>query len=141
MSAATSPHEAGFAGACLEPAAYSAFQFDQPADVLNDCTLTREEKRTILSAWASDAWAVASSPGLRWLPGTTTAVPIDTILNALNQLDDPPGPRPGGAVMRLPRYERMRTLLRGRINRMTRRYLERHVFRPPDEINPSARAA
>ena len=141
MSVATNPDPAVLSVSRFEPTAFSAFQFDHPADVLNDGALTREEKRAILSAWASDAWTVASSPGLRWFPGTINAVPIDTILSALSELDDPPGPRPGGAAVRLPRYERMRTLLRGRINRMTRRYLEQHAFRPPDEICHSIRAA
>ena len=49
----------------LNPAAV----FDHPRDVLNDPDLSRQEKRAILSSWASDACAVESMPGLRQQPG------------------------------------------------------------------------
>jgi len=49
----------------LNPAAV----FDHPRDVLNDADLSRQEKRAILSSWASDACAVDSMPGLRQQPG------------------------------------------------------------------------
>lgn len=100
--------------AVLHPAA----RFSHPADVLKDPTLTSGQKRVILSAWASDAWAIPSAPAWRMPPGARRAVAIDDILNALSRLDEPPSPRLGGATMRLPQ-------------RMTRRYLERHVFKPP----------
>ena len=49
----------------LNPAAV----FNHPRDVLNDPDLSRQEKRAILSSWASDACAVESMPGLRQRPG------------------------------------------------------------------------
>ena len=54
----------------LNPAAV----FDHPRDVLNDPDLTKQEKRAILSSWASDACAVESMPGLRQVPGGKTLV-------------------------------------------------------------------
>jgi hypothetical protein len=81
----------------LNPAAV----FDHPRDVLNDPDLTREEKRAILSAWASDACAVESMPALRQSPGAKAPVTFDEIVDALRSLDDDPPPRPGGKPMRL----------------------------------------
>jgi hypothetical protein len=84
----------------LNPAAV----FNHPRDVLNDLDLTREEKRAILSSWASDACAVDSAPGLRLPPGVRTPVSFDEIIDALRSLDDDPTPpRPGGIPMRLKR--------------------------------------
>jgi hypothetical protein len=70
--------------------------------VLNDPDLTREEKRAILSSWASDACAVDSNPCLRRAPGAKAAVSFDEIVDALRRLDDDPTPpRPGGKSMRM----------------------------------------
>jgi hypothetical protein len=77
--------------------------FDHPRDVLNDADLTKQEKRAILSAWASDACAVESAPGLRHPPSAKAPVTFDDILDALKSLDDDPPPRPGGKSMRLRR--------------------------------------
>jgi hypothetical protein len=78
--------------------------FDHPRDVLNDPDLTRQEKRAILSSWASDACAVESMPGLRQPPGFKAPVSFDEIVDALRSLDDDPTPpRPGGVPMRLRR--------------------------------------
>ena len=77
----------------LNPAAV----FDHPRDVLNDPDLSRQEKRAILSSWASDACAVESMPGLRQPPGVKAPVSFDDIVDALRRLDDDPPPRPGGA--------------------------------------------
>ena len=81
----------------LNPAAV----FNHPRDVLNDPDLTREEKRAILSSWASDACAVESMPALRRPPGAKAPVTFDEIVDALRSLDDDPPPRPGGKSMRL----------------------------------------
>jgi len=82
----------------LNPAAV----FDHPRDVLNDPDLSRQEKRAILSSWASDACAVESMPGLRQAPGGKAPVTFDDIVDALRRLDDDPNrPRPGGLAMRL----------------------------------------
>ena len=77
----------------LNPAA----AFSHPRDVLNDPDLSRQEKRAILSSWASDACAVESAPQLRHPPGAPAPVPFDDIVDALRSLDDPNPPRPGGA--------------------------------------------
>jgi len=83
----------------LNPAAV----FNHPRDVLNDPDLTKQEKRAILSSWASDACAVDSMPALRQPPGDKAPVGFDDIVDALRSLDDDPPPRPGGLAMRLKR--------------------------------------
>lgn len=84
----------------LNPAAV----FDHPRDVLNDADLSKQEKRAILSSWASDACAVESMPGLRQQPGGRGPVSFDDIVDALRQLDgEPEPPRPGGRGMRFNR--------------------------------------
>jgi hypothetical protein len=52
-----------------------ARHFRHPEDVLNDDTLDLQEKRAILSSWASDACAVESVPALRRPPGTSSRSP------------------------------------------------------------------
>jgi hypothetical protein len=81
----------------LNPAAV----FSHPRDVLNDPDLTRQEKRAILSSWASDACAVESAPQLRLPPGAAAPVSFDDILDALRSLDEANPPRLGGLRMRL----------------------------------------
>lgn len=113
----------------------SAPRFRNVADVLNSPTLSRDEKRAILSSWASDAWVIPSAPDLRLPPGAEGPMRVQEILSALRRLDEPsPPPRPGGASMRLPPKVPARRMLRARIGRLTRRYLERHVFRPPEPL-------
>jgi hypothetical protein len=87
----------------LEQVLHPAAVFGHPDDVLNDPDLTRQEKRAILSSWASDACAVESMPALRQPPGGKAPVSFDEIVDALRSLDDDPPPRPGGVPMRLPR--------------------------------------
>lgn len=74
-------------GAMLRP----AVGFERPDDVLKDPDLSKDEKRAVLSSWASDACAVPDRPGWRRLPGSETAVPILEILDARRRLD---GERP-----------------------------------------------
>jgi hypothetical protein len=74
--------------------------FDHPKDVLADTSLSRAEKRAILASWASDAAAVASCPSLRAMPGASTVVSIDDILEALSSLDRGPRHPPGGKTQR-----------------------------------------
>ena len=62
-------------------------QYDRPADVLADAGLTIPERRAILSAWASDAYAVVSAPPLRRAPFATRTVSFDEIMDALRELD------------------------------------------------------
>jgi len=68
--------------------------FTHPDDVLKDGTLDIQEKRAILSAWASDACAVASVPALRRPPETEQAISFDQIMDALCKLDDTSRPIP-----------------------------------------------
>lgn len=70
-----------------------------PADVLNHPTLTVDEKRQILSSWASDARAVESDPTLRQLP-VGALVPIAEILTALRALPAEEAPAPQAAPRR-----------------------------------------
>jgi hypothetical protein len=64
-----------------------ARHFRHPEAVLNDDTLDIQEKRAILSSWASDACAVESVPALRQPPGAEQPVSFDQIMDALCQLD------------------------------------------------------
>ena len=88
----------------LDQLLHPASIFDHPRDVLNDPDLTIQEKRAILSSWASDACAVEEMPALRQPPGAKRPVTFDEIVDALRSLDDDPDrPRPGGLAMRLKR--------------------------------------
>jgi len=64
-----------------------ARHFKHPDGVLSDATLDLQEKRAILSSWASDACAVDSMPALRQPPGAEQPVSFDQIMDALRQLD------------------------------------------------------
>jgi hypothetical protein len=82
--------------------------YTSPDDVLNDAKLSTDEKRVILSSWASDMYVVESQPALREVPGIPRRLDLDDILAALKQLDgeDDPPPR-GGLAMRLPRLSKL----------------------------------
>jgi hypothetical protein len=71
----------------LDPARF----FDSPADVLAAPDLYLQEKRAILSSWASDACSVESMPALRKPPGAKRPVTFDEIMDALRTLDGEPG--------------------------------------------------
>jgi len=64
-----------------------AVGFTIPDDVLKDPDLSPDEKREILSSWASDASAVEDEPTLRWLLGTPEPVPFAEVRDALARLD------------------------------------------------------
>jgi hypothetical protein len=66
---------------------HPAQAFEHPSHVVNDPDLTLNEKRAILSAWASDACAVDSEPGLRRSPSGERPVPFDDVMDALRLLD------------------------------------------------------
>ena len=72
----------------LSPARY----YRRPVDVLSDAALGLQEKRAILSSWASDACAVESMPWLRCQPGSERPVRFDDIMDAMRQLDREPSP-------------------------------------------------
>jgi hypothetical protein len=76
-------------GALLHPAS----AFDHPLDVVADPDLSTEEKRAILSSWASDACSVASRPAARLAPGAKHPVSFDDIVDALRSLDSGPLPK------------------------------------------------
>jgi hypothetical protein len=65
-----------------------ARHFRHPSDVLADKRLDLQEKRAILSSWASDACAVESMPALRQPPGSSEPVSFDQIMDALRRLDE-----------------------------------------------------
>jgi len=69
--------------------------------VLKNPKLSPDEKRAILSAWASDMYAVESTPMLRMIPGHTTPLRLSEILSALSGLDDDDPPPRGGAAKRM----------------------------------------
>ncbi len=76
----------------LEPSlALKVMDYVHPRDVVQDDRLGPAEKRAILSAWASDACAVESRPGFRWLHGTPGPILVDHVLAALRMLDDRTG--------------------------------------------------
>lgn len=80
-----------------------AATYSHPDEVLSSPVLSAAEKRCILAAWASDAFAVEDSPWHRQLPGAPEAVPLKDILAALRRLDeedDGPPPFKGGAAQR-----------------------------------------
>ncbi|SFB56899.1 hypothetical protein SAMN03159496_05204 [Rhizobium sp. NFR07] len=61
-------------------------QLRRPIDVVRAPTLSVDDRRAILAAWASDFYAVDSKPALRQLPGTAP-VSIDEVQAALEELD------------------------------------------------------
>ena len=67
--------------------------------VVNDPNLDVQQKRAILSSWASDLWTVESCPWLREVPGIKGPLRVSDIFAALRSLDDRPPP-PGGASIR-----------------------------------------
>ena len=87
-----------------------AATFSHPSEVLKNPLLSSAEKRCVLAAWASDAFAVRDNPWLRQLPGSPNTIPLKDILGALRRLDDEddgPPPIHGGAALRPPRVERV----------------------------------
>jgi hypothetical protein len=72
---------------------HPARQYQSPAEVLADPSLTPSERRAILSSWASDACAVKSMPSLQRAPFSARPATFDQVMDALAQLDHP-RPRP-----------------------------------------------
>ena len=75
--------DASILGRLLRP----ALGFSHPNDVIKDPHLSAQEKRAILSSWASDANAVESHPTLRRAPCCEDAVPLLDVLAALRRLE------------------------------------------------------
>jgi hypothetical protein len=92
----------------LDPIFHPASHYLSPADVLNDAALSADEKRLILSSWASDMYVVESQPALREVPGIPHKLRLDDILAALKRLDGDNDPPPqGGLALRRPRFSRL----------------------------------
>lgn len=102
---------------------FLASAFTHPLEVLKGRSLTLTEKRCILAAWASDAFAVEGKPWLRQLAGHKDPVPLAEILSALRRLDDDDPPR-GGASDAIPichdEEPRWRSDIRRECSRLTR---------------------
>jgi hypothetical protein len=65
---------------------HPADAFEHPSEVVDDHDLTLNEKRAILSSWASDACALEAAPELREIP-RGKVVRFDEIMDALRSLD------------------------------------------------------
>jgi hypothetical protein len=86
----------------LDTLLHPARAFAHPIDVVRDPDLTLNEKRAILSSWASDACALEAAPDLR-VNTSGNVVRWDDIMDALRTLD-----READAYSKpLPHYKRM----------------------------------
>lgn len=74
-------------GAALERWLRPAIGFNHPTDVLKDPGLDLDQKRAVLSSWASDASSVRDEPTMRWLLGTPEPVRLADVRDALERLD------------------------------------------------------
>ena len=100
--------EADRTAKCADSFFHPVSHYDSPDGVLNDPELSTDEKRVILSSWASDMYVVESQPALREIPGMPHKLRLDDILSALKQLDDENDPPPrAGMAMRVPRFNRL----------------------------------
>jgi hypothetical protein len=83
-----------------------AATFSHPSEVLSDKNLSREQKRCVLAAWTSDAFAVEDQPWFRQIPGAPAPIPLSAIMKALRvpDRDDDPPPR-GGSSLAPPQLE------------------------------------
>ena len=70
------------------PLGLKLMDYVHPNEVVLDDQLSLVGKRQLLCAWASDACAVESRPGFRWLPGTPGPILVDHVFLALRALDD-----------------------------------------------------
>lgn len=89
-------------GLDLDALLHPAKAFSHPINVVNDPDLTLNERRAILSSWASDACAPEAAPHLR-VNASGDVVPWDAIMDALRMLD-----REGDGLGKpLPHYKRV----------------------------------
>ena len=106
------------------PFFHTVSHYNSPADVLKDARLSTDEKRVVLSSWASDMYAVESHPDLREVPGIPQRLRLDDILAALKRLDDDMTPPPrGGMAMRLPRFSKLECVASDE----PQRFVDRHA--------------
>jgi hypothetical protein len=99
----------------LDTLLHPARAFSHPMDVVRDADLSLNEKRAILSSWASDACALEAAPDLR-MNACGNVVRWDDIMDALRMLDKEDFGKP------LPHYKRVlaeagRGLLGARLSR------------------------
>jgi hypothetical protein len=119
----------------VEPLFHPISHYDSPDDVLNDAKLSTDEKRVILSSWASDVYVVESHPALREVPGIPHRLHLDDILAVLKQLDDENDPPPrGGLAMRLPRFSKVQCTASDAPQRVIEGYAAK---RPHRSMQPS----
>jgi len=74
---------------CAYGAISPTSQHSHPSAVIEDRTLSPQQKRSILAHWASDACAVDSDPTLRLAPGSLRPVKVGDVFAALAALDAP----------------------------------------------------
>jgi hypothetical protein len=86
----------------LDALLHPAKAFSYPMNVVNDPDLTLNEKRAILSSWASDACAPEAAPHLR-VNAAGDVVHWDDIMDALCTLDR----EVDGLAKPLPHYKRI----------------------------------
>ncbi|MFS2154982.1 hypothetical protein [Rhizobium sp. Rhizsp42] len=67
---------------------HPAKHFGHPREVLAAVEIGKDEKRALLASWASDMFAIESTPGLRLYHGADKAVTYDEIIDALKSLDE-----------------------------------------------------
>lgn len=101
--------------------------FATPREVVEDAGLTNEQKREILSGWASDARTCENEPTMRRLD-SGAVVPVDDILGALHEIDRKRPLRPRRISSLLPLRGR---LLMGEYIRAGRRRPDRDDDPPP----------
>ncbi|SED16920.1 hypothetical protein [Bradyrhizobium erythrophlei] len=82
----------------IDPPFHPVSHYNSPRDVLHDARLSTDEKRVILSSWASDMYAVDSEPALREVPGIPHRLCLGDILAALKRLDDGNAPPSRGGI-------------------------------------------
>jgi hypothetical protein len=115
----------------VEPFFQPVSHYDSPDDVLDDAKLSTDEKRVILSSWASDMYVVESHPALREVPGIPHRLRLDDVLAALKQLDDDIDPTPrGGLAMRLPHFSKLDCVAPDEPQRFINRYASTRRHRP-----------
>jgi hypothetical protein len=102
----------------LDSLLHPAKAFAHPMDVVRDPDLTLNEKRAILSSWASDACAVEAAPELRSI-ASGRVVRWDGIMDALRALDEE-----CGQFKPVPHYKRVLAMKAAGLPR-TRSHLRR----------------
>ena len=104
----------------VEPIFHPVSHYDSPDDVLDDAKLSTEEKRLILSSWASDMYAVESHPALREVPGISHRLRLDDMLATLKRLGSA---ATRGGAMRLPRFSKLECTA----SEEPQRFIDRHA--------------